>query len=89
MSLLLRSDGTAERYDFKMETPVEIFSATDPPHVVNQQVWYWLEFAGTMSARLTSWAPVNELANVICAAAGTCIIDRSDKDSGLLRSFLT
>jgi len=38
---------------------VEIYSATDPVYVPDRHVWYWAEFEGERSGRITEWAPVN------------------------------
>jgi hypothetical protein len=68
---------------------VEIFSATDPVQVADRQVWYWAEFEGKQTERFPQWAPVNDYAQKLCARyPDVAIIDRSDKDSGYLRSTL-
>jgi hypothetical protein len=72
-----------------MESTVEIFSATDPPHVHERRVWYWLEFEGRASERLTEWALVNEWALALVAEHDAYLLDRSDKGSGLLLATLS
>ena len=67
---------------------VEIYSATDPVYFTDRQVWYWVEFHGMKSERLTDWPTVNAHAKAILAEHDACLIDRSDKGSGLLRSML-
>jgi hypothetical protein len=67
---------------------VEIFSATDPPYLADRRVLYWLEFNGRRSVRAEDWATVDRWATAICAEHDACIIDRSDKGSGLLRATL-
>lgn len=71
-----------------MRPPVELFSATDPPHVHDRRVWYWTEAEGLRSERQNEYAPVLARAQALCAEHDTCLIDRSDKGSGLLLSTL-
>ena len=71
-----------------MTETVEIYSATDPVYFADRQVLYWLEFRGVKSERLTEWATVNTRAAAILAEHDACLIDRSDKGSGLLRSMI-
>ena len=71
-----------------MNDTIEIFSATDPPHVPDRQVWYWLEFRGMRSERRTEWGPINRHAEALIAEHDAVVIDRSDKESGYLRSTL-
>lgn len=40
------------------------------------------------SHELSGWAPINAYAEALSAEHDAVIIDRSDKDSGLLRSML-
>jgi len=58
---------------------VEIYSATDPVYFTDRQVWYWVEVHGMT---------VNTHAEAILAEHDACLIDRSDKGCGLLRSML-
>lgn len=71
-----------------MKPVVEIFSATDPVYVPDRRVWYWTEFRGVRSERLNEYAPVLERAEGLLAEHGACLIDRSDKGSGLLLTGL-
>jgi len=71
-----------------MTPAVEIFSATDPVYSPERDVRYWLEFGGRRSERRTDWATINARAIAICAEHDTVLIDRSDRDSGLLRRTL-
>lgn len=71
-----------------MNCAVELFSATDPPHVPTRCVWYWTEFKGARSERLSEYAPVLARAKAILAEHDACVIDRSDKDSGYLAPTL-
>lgn len=69
---------------------VEIYSATDPENMVNRQVWYWGEFDGEQTPRSTEWRAIDAWAQGICARyPDVAITDRSDRDSGFLRSLLT
>jgi hypothetical protein len=67
---------------------VELFSATDPVYVPHRQVWYWTEFLGLRSERLTDWATVAAHAEAIRSEHEAVLIDRSDKGSGFLLSTL-
>lgn len=68
---------------------IEIFSATDPPHLANRQVRYWGEFDGARTAALREWGPINDWAQKLCAGSDDIVIcDRSDRDSGYLRAVL-
>jgi hypothetical protein len=68
---------------------VEIFSAIDPVYLPDRQVRYWGEFKGVRTEATTEWGPVNAWAERLCANhPDVAIIDRSDKDSGYLRSVL-
>lgn len=68
---------------------IEIFSATDPVHVPDRRVRYWGEFEGKKTETRTEWGPVNEWAQRLCAEhPDVAIVDRSDRDSGYLRSVL-
>ena len=71
-----------------MTRTVELFSATDPVYVRNRRVWYWLEFDGMRSKRLTEYGSVLEHANALVAEHDACLIDRSDKGSGFLLSTM-
>ena len=71
-----------------MTPPVEIFSATDPRYIPERRVWYWVEFQGRRSERREDWATVNGWALALCAEHDTCLIDRSDKGSGVLLATL-
>jgi len=71
-----------------MESAVEIFAAVDPPMRYARQVWYWVEFDGRRSERMTEHAPVLARAKALAAEHGVAVIDRSDRDSGYLRSTL-
>ena len=68
--------------------PVEIYSATDPPHVPNREVWYWVEFGDIKFERTTDYHVSLRRAERLCAEHDTAIIDRSDKGSGILRATL-
>jgi hypothetical protein len=68
--------------------PVEIYSGIDPIHTRDRAVRYWIEFDGVKSEKTTEWAPLDARAEALRAVLGTCIVDRSDKDSGLLRSMI-
>lgn len=57
-------------------------------YVQDRQVRYYTEFRGMRSKPLTAWAPVNAYAKALCTQHDAVLIDRSDKDSGLLRSML-
>src|SRR5260370_29731317 len=65
---------------------VEIYSATDPPHVPNREVWYWVEFGDIKSERTTNYQVAHRDAERLRAEHDTTIIDRSDKGSGILRA---
>lgn len=68
---------------------VEILSGIDPVYVPDRHVRYWGEFEGKQTEHLTEWAPINAWAQRICAQnPNVAIIDRSDRDSGYLRSVL-
>lgn len=68
---------------------VEIFSALDPVYVADRNVRYWGVFEGQRTNEVGEWAPVNAWAQRLCADnPDVAIIDRSDKDSGYLRSVL-
>ena len=72
-----------------LETPaVELFSAVDPIYRVDRSVRYWTAFNGAKSETLTDYAPVLERALALCQEHGVCLVDRSDRDSGFLRSTL-
>ena len=71
-----------------MDDVVEVYSATDAPHLPDRDVRYWVEFRGRKSAKLTEWTTVNAWAQALCAEHGVAIVDRSDKASGLLRAML-
>lgn len=71
-----------------MTPAVELFSATDPPYVAHRRVWYWVEFQDARSVRLNEYAPVLGWAEALCGEHDTCLIDRSDKGSGLLLATL-
>lgn len=71
-----------------MTPEVEIFSATDPPHVRDRQVRYYLEFRGNRSTQLTEYRPVLAWAKALCVEHEAVLVDRSDKDSGYLRRVL-
>jgi hypothetical protein len=71
-----------------MTPDVELFSATDPVHVEDRRVWYWTEFKGVRSERLNDYTPVLRQAEALMARHGACLIDRSDKGSGLLLASL-
>jgi hypothetical protein len=75
-------------YDGEVPPAVEIFSATDPVYFAERQVWYWLKFEDHESERRTDWRSVDEEALALCGQHDTCLIDRSDRDSGYLRSTL-
>jgi hypothetical protein len=83
------SSTTRASYDrVTLKSAVEIFAAADPPMRYARQVWYWLEFDGPKCERLAEYAPVLARAKALCAEHGVLLIDRSDKDSGYLRSSL-
>jgi hypothetical protein len=65
---------------------VEIYSATDPVYFADRQVWYWVEFRGMKSERVTDWSTVDGHAKAILAEHEACLVDRSDKGSGFLLS---
>lgn len=68
---------------------IEILSATDPEYVPDRQVRYWGEFEGNKTEVLTEWEPINEWAQQLCAENDEIVVcDRSDKDSGYLRSVI-
>lgn len=71
-----------------MTPAVEIFSATDPVYYPVRGVWYWLEFEGKKSEPCTDWAIVDKWADALCREHDTCLVDRSDKGSGLLLASL-
>jgi predicted DNA-binding transcriptional regulator AlpA len=68
--------------------PVEIYSATDSPHVPDPQVWYWVEWGEGKFEKTTDYAVALRQAERICEEHDTAIIDRSDKGSGILRATL-
>ncbi len=71
-----------------MTPDVELFSATDPVYVADRRVWYWTEFDGVKSERLNDYATVLLHAEALMAEHDACLIDRSDKGSGLLLASL-
>jgi hypothetical protein len=56
--------------------------------VADRSVWYWTEFEGQRSERLENYSTVLAPAEALCAELDTCLVDRSDKNSGFLRSTL-
>ena len=82
-------DGVDEWRRSNHRTPaVEIYSATDPPHVARRQVWYWVEFGDLKVERSTDYRVVLDQAEDLCNAHNTGLVDRSDKGSGILRATL-
>lgn len=76
--------GSSARID-AVRPAVELFSGVDR---VRRRVDYWTEFRGMRSEHLEDYAPVLQRAEALCAEYGTCMIDRSDRGSGLLRASL-
>lgn len=72
----------------RMNNEVEIFGMTDPPYIARRSVWYWVEFEGRRSDKTESHAQAEAWAASLCAEHDTCLIDRSDRGSGYLRSTL-
>ena len=48
----------------------------------------YTEFNGVRSEPLNDYGPVLAHAQVLCAKHDTCLVDRSDKGSGILRATL-
>jgi len=71
-----------------MTATIELISATDPPYVRDRRVWYYTEFNGVRSDALNEYLPVLARAEALCAEHSACLVDRSDKGSGLLRATL-
>jgi predicted DNA-binding transcriptional regulator AlpA len=68
---------------------VEIYSATDPVHVPNRSVWYWVEVSERRYDRTESYQEALTLAESLREQLDSVIVDRSDKGSGYLLSTLT
>lgn len=68
---------------------VEIYSATDPIHVANRTVWYWVEVLEKKYERTENYQEALALAESLREQLDSVIIDRSDRGSGYLRSTLS
>ena len=64
--------------------PVEIYSATDPAHIRDRQVWYWVQHGERVYPRTTDYHQAEAQAEEIRMLHDGVIIDRSDKGSGYL-----
>jgi hypothetical protein len=64
---------------------VQLFSATDPIHLGDRRVRYWVRFRGRETERFsewaTDWARVSACAEALRAEHDVAICDRSDKGS--------
>ncbi len=74
-------------YEKHMYDTVQLFSATDPLHLPNRCVRYWIQFRDMETERFcegaTDWTSVNNYAQALCAEHDVCIVDRSDKGTYL------
>jgi hypothetical protein len=71
-----------------MNDEVEIFGMTDPPHVPNRSVWYFVEHHGQRSANTQRHAEAEVWAKAIADEHQVFVIDRSDRGNGYLLSTL-
>ncbi len=65
-----------------MTPAVEIFSITDP-QITPTRVLYYLTFKGLQSESTEDYSRVLSYAEALIEEHGACLVDRSDKGTGL------